>query len=73
MQKEEIPILIICVSCIAENYKQGSDTSASNLMQKTRTVLAVEKHAAKDHFTAAEKVCSPIHSTEDMTMPQKAV
>lgn len=43
------------------------------LCKKTRTVLAVDEHAGRDRYRAAEKVFSPIHSMEDMTMPQKAV
>lgn len=43
------------------------------LCKKNRTVLAVDEHAGRDRYRAAEKVFSPIHSMEDMTMPQKAV
>lgn len=47
--------------------------STSNLMQKSRAMLVVEKPAGRNYFTAAEEVSSAIHSRKDVTRPQKAV
>lgn len=58
---------------VSENCWKTSAISSSNLMQKSRTMLAVEMPGGRDHFRAAEEVSSAIHSRKDVTRPQKSV
>lgn len=69
--REPLSLLNVGV-CVSENCWKRSAISASNLMQKSRTMPAVEKPDGRDHFRASEEVSSTIHSRQDVTRPQKA-